>query len=244
MRQKIWEHKHRLGSFRRRAKLPGPRDPDPLMSLSPGQLDDPRLLALSSFRRGSDAGSFSPGGGQQPERRGSQSRSPKGRRSLSPIHYPSEVGDGRYSPSRRELDDSNIRSLSPVRFDESRSRTPLASRQGSEAETIGMSPTHSRREYLSREPGSLLSPSWMESRSASPRASAFFPDSDMQHLAREHSPYGDRRTSISYSERRASIAPTDLLTEQLEGPAFPPDDDYLSRDRETDDDSWHYESRL
>ncbi|XP_071092410.1 inositol 1,4,5-trisphosphate-gated calcium channel ITPR3-like isoform X4 [Haliotis cracherodii] len=52
MRQKIWEQKHRLGSFRRRARLPGPTEPDPLMQISPAaataQLtDDSRMMQLS-----------------------------------------------------------------------------------------------------------------------------------------------------------------------------------------------------
>ncbi|XP_021341779.1 inositol 1,4,5-trisphosphate receptor type 2-like [Mizuhopecten yessoensis] len=41
-RQKVWEHKHRLGSFRRRAKLPAPLEKDPLTGLpvTPSQHDD------------------------------------------------------------------------------------------------------------------------------------------------------------------------------------------------------------
>ncbi|ESO91009.1 hypothetical protein LOTGIDRAFT_163525 [Lottia gigantea] len=209
MRQKIWEQKHRLGSFRRKARLPGPTEPDPLMQLqgASGQLDESnRLLQLSPLAQLAQLG-------QQVARRasmGGEHRADMGptlrQHSIASSHGRHGRGGGgggsplrhdsteqRYfrgsSPSRYD-EEPFPRNLSPVRYDD-RTRSPSRSRHGSEPDLMGLSPVHSRREP-SRDYG-MLSPKWVESRATSPRgASIFFPDSDSLsvHSLRDAPPSG------------------------------------------------------
>lgn len=69
LKQKQWEQKYRLGSFRRRARLPGPVDTDPNVMVTSMTLppDDPRMMQLSplpSFSRPHRRQSFGDYSGQ------------------------------------------------------------------------------------------------------------------------------------------------------------------------------------
>ncbi|XP_055955374.1 inositol 1,4,5-trisphosphate receptor type 1 [Patella vulgata] len=244
MRQKIWEQKHRLGSFRRRARLPGPTEPDPLMQLqgASGQLDDTnRLLQLSPLAQLAQLG-------QQVARRASQSAEHRDigstlrQHSISSQHgrHPRGGGGGgsplrhdsidqRYfrgaSPSRYD-EEPFPRNLSPVRY-EDRTRSPSRSRHGSEPDLMGLSPVHTRREP-SRDYG-MLSPKWVESRAASPRgASIFFPDSDSLsvHSLRDGQPMGQLPLPDPYLD---SLDTTSFILDQ--------EAQRRERDRDTDGDS-------
>lgn len=215
MRQKIWEQKHRLGSFRRRAKLPGPTETDPLMS----QYDDPRMMQLTPMaRRQSETGMP----GVRPRRRSS-----RGLTSVSPIRDGFPRG---MSPSRYDGDDVGLHGISPSRY-EDRTRSPSRSRHGSDPDILGLSPIYARRDM----PGPMmLSPKWPDSRTASPRgATVFFPDTDSLHSLREEGP-PDR-----------SLPTVDLFTDTMDGPAFmDPDLPPPRDDDDSDAGDLRYESRI
>ncbi|BFZ19742.1 hypothetical protein BsWGS_22781 [Bradybaena similaris] len=257
LKQKQWEQKHRLSSFRRRARLPGPPDQDANdMKSQALATDDARLMQISSFpghRRQSSAdytGHGRPsiadlaarvsesirhssitdgrldqgprqtladigsrpslsdhanrlayldsrrssmgdhGGGLSVFRQGSSSRydrleRQRTLRSMSPVRFDGDqYGQTRYfrghhSPSRYEVDDPYVRSLSPVRYDQS-ARSPARSRQGSDPDIFGIiSLSSSRREIPTRDLSCMLSPRYTESRQTSPRGTmTFFPDTE------------------------------------------------------------------
>ncbi|XP_041375499.1 inositol 1,4,5-trisphosphate receptor type 3-like [Gigantopelta aegis] len=287
LRQKVWEQKHRLSSFRRRANLPKPTDGETMMQTAP--IDDPRMLQLSTMgglshprpsitditdltlHRPSLSGHTDlalrrpssehmetlqirrpsipdhPDAYRRPSfsdhsdiyrrpsisdhtaflashRPPSSQRHPRNIRSISPLHDPRHMRGS--SPSRYDPDEPFLRNLSPVHYD--------ASRQGSETDLMGMSPIHGRREIPSRDFGmgpSILSPRWMDSRSASPSRSprssvVFFPDTDSVHSLRDCPP--DR------------LIPDPYAYDVLEGPALLMGDQEIpTREHDVDTESGH-----
>ncbi|KAK6983451.1 inositol 1 4 5-trisphosphate receptor type 1 [Biomphalaria glabrata] len=302
LKQKQWEQKYRLGSFRRRARLPGPPDTDTnimmtSMSLAP---DDPRMMqlsplpALSRAHRRQSFGDYSgqrasigeitarlsgEGGVRRPSITDGRMDQPGTRtslndhsgrlsyldgrrpsigehagfgpyrqpstqrydrlerqrtfRSMSPVRFDAEPPSssrylrGHHSPSRYDVDDPYVRSLSPVRYDQG-IRSPARSRHGSDPDIVGIITVgSSRREIPTRDLSSMLSPRYPDSRQASPRgAMAFFPDSESIHSFR-----GD----VGPLDRSSEEYPV----ESLDGPMFAPHPDFPTREREMDSESIH-----
>jgi hypothetical protein len=231
MKQKLWEQKHRLGSFRRRAKLPAPRETDPLMAaLSPERYttftDQPLQpvpstpqfpplgsvsLLQASGRRLSDAGILRSDLFRPPST--PLDRGPRDRRSSSPMRYDQDTRVRRRSPSLFEEEEEDLlRSLSPVRYD----RSPARSRRGSEVDGMGrLSPLPpGLREAPSRDFGmGILSPRRLDGRSTSPRTGrVFFPDSEFSPLMREVTP-PERLTTDWYPD--ATDEPPYMLPHEI-----------------------------
>lgn len=261
MRQKLWEQKHRLGSFRRKAKLPVPRESDPLMQIQGmqniqsgqyGGMEDPRYMTmghLNAVRRFSD---HQVGGGvvgplpasgcgsphPRPDRPGYHYGSglPQGPPyQMSPVRDQQEPGSPRhyrgYSPSRFDSDEPSVRNLSPVRYDD-RIRSPSRSRHGSDPELLGFSPIHTRRQSRDSNYIRQMSPKWTDSRAASPRTSAiFFPDSDST-------------PSLNIRDQgppERAMPTVDLVTDPLiDLPPYVMGHDVPTREREQDTDSVDY----
>lgn len=156
-------------------------------------------------------------------------------RSMSPVRFDGDPAAstryfrGHHSPSRYDVDDPYVRSLSPVRYDQSM-RSPARSRQDSDPDIVGIiSIGSARREIPTRDLSSMLSPRYPDSRQASPRGSrSFFPDSESLLSYRgDHGP--PERLSME-----------DYAGDSIEGPA----------ERDLDADSGHsgesgrYEGRL
>ncbi|KAH9498188.1 hypothetical protein Btru_007916 [Bulinus truncatus] len=155
-------------------------------------------------------------------------------RSMSPVRFDAEPPSstrylrGHHSPSRYDVDDPYVRSLSPVRYDQG-VRSPARSRQGSDPDIVGIITVgSSRREIPTRDLSSMLSPRYPDSRQASPRgAMAFFPDSESIHSFR-----GD----VSGPPDRSS---EEYPVESLDGPMYVSHSDYPTREREMDSESMH-----
>lgn len=237
VRQKDWEKKHRLGSFRRRAQLPGPLGQEGVTTPSQEQTPGPIPQATTQYlrpiypttgtlsgrttpgRRFSDVGLVTSMLGQRldfpppqpsafPSRYDSRRQS-MGSRSASPVRLEHDHRFRRRSPSRYDEDDLMAGTFSPVRYDD-RTRSPSRSRQGSETDLRGISPSPlSRRDTLT----GMLSPRWPDSRTTSPRTTAvFFPDSE-QTFPPPPPSFMDRRGSeVRFEDRRGS--------DFIEGPPF------------------------
>lgn len=245
MRQKQWEQKHRLGSFRRRAKLPIPSEAESGSQASPSQQDENRLsqmithqmpstrypqlpsASLALARRFSDIGPTLFSHFRQPilpPARGDRGldRLSRLQRSESPIRLEYD-GRHRHSPSRYDEDEPLLRNLSPVRYED---RSPSRSPRASDPDLPGVSPSHlMRREPPSRDQSlGMLSPKWSDGRS--PRSTTvFFPDTDPFLYYREP-PFPERLS-------------TEVLPEELEGPAYMLDDEIPTREHDPDTDSTH-----
>ncbi|CAG2222632.1 unnamed protein product [Mytilus edulis] len=255
VRQKVWEQKHRLGSFRRRAKLPAPAEQDPLTGMIYPQLpgDEPTtqlappqqylkptypqsgvLSGRTSPRRYSDVGLATSMLGRDksellsplPVASRYDRRPSIGSRSGSPSRMEHDRLRRR-SPSRYDDDDPYLGSVSPIRY-EDRLRSPSWSRQGSDGEIRPITPSPlTRRDTIT---SGMLSPRWQESRTTSPRGGIqFFPESEA--FPPPPPSFMDRRGS---TDRRAS----DFRPESVEGLFDLPEFDHPG-DRDRDADSTH-----
>ncbi|VDI71716.1 Hypothetical predicted protein [Mytilus galloprovincialis] len=255
VRQKVWEQKHRLGSFRRRAKLPAPAEQDPLTGMIYPQLpgDDPTtqlappqqylkptypqsgvLSGRTSPRRYSDVGLATSMLGRDksellsplPVTSRFDRRPSIGSRSGSPSRMEHDRLRRR-SPSRYDDDDPYFGSVSPIRY-EDRLRSPSWSRQGSDGEIRPITPSPlTRRDTIT---SGMLSPRWQESRTTSPRGGIqFFPETEA--FPPPPPSFMDRRGS---TDRRAS----DFRPESVEGLFDLPEFDHPG-DRDRDADSTH-----
>lgn len=251
VRQKVWEQKHRLGSFRRRAKLPAPSEQDPLTGMLYPHLpgEDPNappapqqylkptypqagtLSGRSSPRRYSDVGLATSMLGKDksellsplPSTSRFDRRPSIGSRSGSPSRLDRDRLRRR-SPSRYDDDDPYYGSVSPIRY-EDRLRSPSWSRQGSDGEIRPITPSPlTRRDTLT---SGMLSPRWQESRTTSPRGGIqFFPEAEA--FPPPPPSFMDRRGSM---DRRAS----DFRPESVEGLFDLPEFEHPGeRDRDAD----------
>ncbi|PVD20342.1 hypothetical protein C0Q70_18496 [Pomacea canaliculata] len=310
MRQKLWEQKHRLGSFRRRTRLPaalmdadqvapqeeerdrarlplsplpsglaarrpsigdytmrdtgarmavygeGTRRPSlsdrtladqmaqrsmlgeigarPSMSDFSGRLGYSdhysRRPSLSDRRPSGDLGSgpLSVFHRQPRHERASILERQRTLRTGSPSRYDlsdRELPFRGHSPSRYDPEDVYVRSLSPVRYDGTRSPSQSRSRHGSDPDLMGLAV--GRREVPTRDPSSgMLSPKWPDSHAASPRGPGiFFPETESVHSLRELGP--DRLLNDPWTD------------DHLEGPSFLMEHEVPTRERDTDGDSGH-----
>ena len=221
MRQKQWEQKYRLGSFRRKAKLPtrsiesdplsgpGPEEETPLQGINQQLgLESPPPFSPSYTRRPSDTGGtvlrrsslVAPGPQTQsgPVSRHDRFRR---RRSVSPLDPRDTLFRRSISPSRFEDDEEPLihGAVSP-RYDE-RAMSPTLYGVDNELLDISPVPMSRRQSYdMSRSPRLSLA--------TSPREhTSFFAESDPMHYIRQLSV--ERRASLSYPEGRPLTLPTD-----------------------------------
>ena len=227
MRQKQWEQKHRLGSFRRKAKLPtrssesdplsaaGADEETPLQGLNQQLgLDSPPPFSPSYSRRPSESGGtvlrraslVAPG---QPGPVGLQSVSRhdryRRRRSVSPLDPRDTLFRRSMSPSRYDDDEEPLLhgAVSP-RYDE-RALSPTLYGVDNELLDISPVPISRRASYdMSRSPRLSIA--------TSPREhTSFFSETDPIPYLRQLS--AERRASASYPEGRPLTLPTDRTYE-------------------------------
>ena len=254
LRQKVWEQKHRLGSFRRRAKLPGPADPEQTAALpaATSQADDqqhtgPQPVVSTpptQYLRPMYPATGQLSGRTTPSRRYSDvglATSMLGQSRLDLLPPPPSSFRARHD--RRSSISS--RSGSPVRVEQLRRRSP--SRYYEDVEEFGpttpdryddraRSPSRSRlgsdAEMRGVFPSPLsrrdtlggLSPRWPDSRATSPRGTSVFFPDTDPYLP---PPSFSRRGSM---DRRGS----DYIPESIEGPPYIPEFDLPERDHDTD----------
>lgn len=123
---------------------------------------------------------------------------------MSPVRFDDQQASryfrGHHSPSRYDVDDPYVRSLSPVRYEQ---RSPARSRHDSDPDIVGVINLGStRREIPTRDLSSMLSPRYPDSRQTSPRgARYFFPDTES--LQSSHGDRGppDRVSSEDFGDR-------------------------------------------
>ncbi|XP_036354795.1 inositol 1,4,5-trisphosphate receptor type 3-like, partial [Octopus sinensis] len=238
MRQKLWEQKHRLGSFRRKAKLPVPREYDPLMQMQGGQfgaMEDPRYMTMRQFSDTHNTGMSQPNNGgntySRPEKSGSiyTSSISQGTQITSLREYQEADTPRHYrgfSPLRYDADEPGVRNLSPVCYDD-RTHSPSRSRHGSDSELLGFSPIHMRRQSRDSSYIRQVSPKWADSQAASPKTSSvFFPDSDST-------------PSLNMRDQRPperAMPTVDLVTDPLEEfSSFVISEDIASRESDGED---------
>uniref|UniRef100_A0A0L8I7T5 RyR/IP3R Homology associated domain-containing protein n=1 Tax=Octopus bimaculoides TaxID=37653 RepID=A0A0L8I7T5_OCTBM len=238
MRQKLWEQKHRLGSFRRKAKLPVPREYDPLMQMQGGQfgaMEDPRYMTMRQFGDAHNTGMSQPNNGgnsySRPEKSGSiyTSSISQGTQITSLREYQEADTPRHYrgfSPLRYDADEPGVRNLSPVCYDD-RTHSPSRSRHGSDSELLGFSPIHTRRQSRDSSYIRQVSPKWVDSQAASPKTSSvFFPDSDST-------------PSLNMRDQRPperAMPTVDLVTDPLEEfSSFVISEDIASRESDGED---------
>lgn len=211
MRQKLWEQKHRLGSFRRKAKINARSSSED--NLSAGQYDDqepghdilqlavespPQTLSPSYSRRQSISGQS----GRRPSIAGQGYQTPvnrhdryRRRRSVSPMD-PRDTLFRRSSPSR--IDDDMDPYLAGAAYDD-RAQSPTLF--GVDNDLLDISPVPiSRRQSVDRHRSPRLS------LATSPREHlSFFAESDPMPYLRQmsHQYSQERRLSQTFPEGRS-----------------------------------------
>ncbi|KAK3086885.1 hypothetical protein FSP39_024881 [Pinctada imbricata] len=255
MRQKVWEQKHRLGSFRRRAKLPTPSDQDPLAPLP----------ALSA----------SPADDQQHP--GSQPSVPTPpTQYLRPVYPTTGQLSGRTTPSRRYSDVGLATSMlgqsrldllppPPSSFRARRDRrSSFSSRSGSPVRVEQLRRRSPSRYYDDPDDFGQITPDRYDDRPRSPSRSRLGSDAEMRAitpspLSRRDTLSGlsprwpdshaasPRGTVVFFSDadpflpppsfsRRGSVdrRGSDYIPESIEGPPYIPEFDLPERDHDTD----------